>query len=346
MDAEKRQRALEEKPVVGISIGDINGIGPEVIIKSLQDQRILNHITPVIFGSTKVLSYYKKMLEIDDFHYSQVKEPNMISSRKINVVNCWSDMKEINVGEVRPEGGECALLSLDAAVEYLREGHIDALCTAPINKDNMQSDAFTFAGHTEYIAGQFGAQAYLMLMVSDGLRVGLVSAHTPLKEVYKEITRERVEMKLKVLIKSMSEDFGIDKPKIAVLGLNPHAGENGLLGSEEEEVIAPAVETLRNAGQLVFGPFASDGFFGTMQFKQFDAVLAMYHDQGLIPFKLLAFERGVNYTAGIPVVRTSPDHGTAYNLAGKNTASPESMREAIYLAADIARQRMANVEVA
>ncbi len=340
MDTGGNQTAQQiNKPVIGITLGDINGIGPEVVIKALSDPRVINHVTPVIFGSTKVLSYYKKVLEIDDFQYSQAKSPDMIHARRINVVNCWSDMVEINIGEETQEAGKCAFLALEKSMEYLKEGSIDALVTAPINKKNIQSDDFHFVGHTEYVASKFGVDESLMLMVAEELRVGLVSTHVPLKDVVKDITKEKVETKLKLLIKSLKTDFGIDKPKVAVLGLNPHAGEDGLLGQEERDIICPLIEESKNKGNLVFGPFPSDGFFGMLQHKKYDGILAMYHDQGLIPFKLLCFESGVNFTAGVPKVRTSPDHGTAYGIAGKNLADPSSIREAIYLASRIVNNR-------
>ena len=326
MDVTNR-KANPKKPIVGITIGDINGIGPEVIIKALSDSRILNHVTPVIFGSTKVLSFYRKMLKFEDFHYSQVKSINDMNPRKINVVNCWHDMAEINVGQVTNEAGNCAYLALREATNYLKEDKIDAIVTAPINKKNIQRDDFKFVGHTDFIAEELGAKDNLMLMVNDKLRIGVVTAHIPINEISQSLTQELVEKKLEIMIKTLKKDFGIDKPKVALLGLNPHAGEDGLLGKEEQEVIEPVIAKYKNKGNLVFGPFPSDGFFGTLQYQKYDGILAMYHDQGLIPFKMLGFESGVNYTAGIPKVRTSPDHGTAYSIAGKNTASPVSMRE-------------------
>jgi len=327
------------KPIVGITIGDINGIGPEVIIKALADPRILSHITPVVFGSTKVLSFYRKMLNIEDFNYSQIKSINELNPRKINVVNCWSEMVDIKVGSITNEAGDCAFLALRQAMDYLKEDKIDAIVTAPINKKNIQRDDFKFVGHTDFISEELGVKENLMLMVADDLRIGVVTAHIPIKEVSANLTKEAVEKKLKVFIKTLKNDFGIAKPKIALLGLNPHAGEEGLLGDEEIEIIEPVVKKFKEKGDLVFGPFPADGFFGTVQYKKFDGILAMYHDQGLIPFKMIGFENGVNFTAGIPKVRTSPDHGTAYNIAGKNEASPHSMREAIYLASNTVKIR-------
>lgn len=333
------QRGKTDKPIIGITIGDINGIGPEVIIKSLRDSRVMNHITPVVFGSTKVLSFYRKMLNIDDFHYSQLRSINDINPRKVNVVNCWPEMVEINVGQVTAEAGNCAYQALREAVNYLKDGKIDALVTAPINKKNIQRDDFHFVGHTDFITEELGAKDSLMLMVTDELRVGVVTAHIPLSEVSSSLTKEAIEGKLKILIKTLKNDFGITKPKLALLGLNPHAGEDGLLGKEEIEIIEPVVKDFKDKGHLVYGPFPADGFFASLDYQKYDGILAMYHDQGLIPFKMLGFENGVNFTAGISKVRTSPDHGTAYSLAGKDVADPQSMREAIYLASNTVKVR-------
>lgn len=327
------------KPIIGITIGDINGIGPEVIIKALRDNRVLDHITPVVFGSTKVLSFYRKLLNIEDFHYTQIKSMNELNPRKINVVNCWPDLVELNVGKVTAEGGNCAYLALREAVNYLKEDKIDALVTAPINKKNIQNEDFNFVGHTDFITQELGSKDSLMLMVTDEMRVGVVTAHIPLREVSEQLTKETLVNKVNIFIKTLKRDFGIAKPKLALLGLNPHAGEDGLLGNEEIEIISPVVNEFREKGQLVFGPFPADGFFGTLDFQKYDGILAMYHDQGLIPFKLMGFEKGVNFTAGISKVRTSPDHGTAYDLAGKDAANPQSMREAIYLASNTVKTR-------
>jgi 4-hydroxythreonine-4-phosphate dehydrogenase len=335
MQAEDQKQ--NNKPIIGITLGDINGIGPEVVIKALEDPRILSLFTPVIYGSTKVLSFYRKMFQMDDFQYSQSKPGTPLHPRRINVVNCWQEMIEIKAGQETAEGGKCALLALEQAMADLISGHIDALVTAPINKNNIQSEQFKFIGHTEYITKKFGVEHSLMMMVSEELKVGLVTDHMALKDVPGAITKGLIEKKLNVMIKALKEDFGLEKPRIAVLGLNPHAGEDGLLGDEEKNVIEPVLTEYRRKGHLVFGPYPSDGFFGALQHEKVDGILAMYHDQGLIPFKLLHFENGVNYTAGIPKVRTSPDHGTAYTIAGKNVANPESMREAMYMAANIVR---------
>ena len=326
------------KPTIGITLGDINGIGPEVVIKSLLDSRIINLITPVIYGSTKILSYYRKNLGIEDFNYSQVRD-NYFNHKKINVVNCWNEMAEIKIGTSTREGGDYAFKALERAVKDLKEGKINALVTGPINKNNIQSDQFNFPGQTEYITKESGRKDSLMMMVGESLKVGLVTTHLPIKDIPSQITNKNVSAKLKIFIDSLKNDYGITKPKIAVLGLNPHAGDDGLLGKEEQEIIKPVIEEFKNKGHLTYGPYPSDGFFGAAQYKNFDGILAMYHDQGLIAFKTLSFEIGVNYTAGLEVIRTSPDHGTAYNLAGKNLASEISMRSAIYLAKDICNVR-------
>ena len=337
MDKSKKGKS-SNKPVIGITLGDMNGIGPEVIIKSLLDSRILNIITPVIYGSTKVLSYYRKNLGTEDFNYSQVRD-NYFNHKKINVVNCWNETVEINTGASTKEAGSYAYKALEHGVKDLKEGKINAIVTGPINKNNIQSEQFKFAGHTEYITKESGKKDSLMMMVGEILKVGLVTTHLPLKDVPTQITTKNLSVKLKIFIDSLKNDFGISKPKIAILGLNPHAGDEGLLGKEEQEVIQPVIEEFKSKGHLTYGPYPSDGFFGAAQYKNFDGILAMYHDQGLIAFKTLSFELGVNYTAGLDIIRTSPDHGTAFNLAGKNLASEISMRSAIFLAKDICKVR-------
>ena len=327
-----------QKPRIGITLGDLNGIGPEVVIKALADNRLLAMITPVIYGSAKVISFYKKQLNIEEFNYTQVRNKGQYAPKSINVVNCWEDNLEISPGKASKESGKAAFIALKQACEELKEGLIDALVTAPIDKHSIHSDDFPFKGHTEYLTQFFGGES-LMFMVSDTLRVGLVTEHIPVREIASAVTKERIEAKLKVMDHSLRNDFGINKPRIAVLGLNPHAGDGGLIGLEDEQLIKPVVADQKNKGKLVYGPFASDGFFATGSHMKYDAVLAMYHDQGLLPFKTLAFEEGVNFTAGLPIVRTSPDHGTAYNLAGKNQANESSMREAVYRAADIFKSR-------
>lgn len=327
------------KPFIGISLGDINGIGPEIVIKTLADDRILDMLTPVIYGSTKVLSYYRKALQFSDFTYHSVSEGDHFHPEKVNVVNCWQEMMDITMGQETPVGGRAALLALQKAAEHLQKEAIEGIVTAPINKNNIQTDEFRFPGHTEFFTQTFGAKDSLMLLCSEGLRVGVVTGHIPLKEVSSQLTADKLRSKLAILEKTLRQDFGIGKPRIAVLGLNPHAGEGGLLGKEEQEIIEPVIQEVKEKGKLVFGPFPADGFFGTSQYKKFDGILAMYHDQGLIPFKTLAFESGVNYTAGLSIVRTSPDHGTAYDICGQNVASEQSMREALYMACDIIRRR-------
>jgi len=330
---------IESKPVIGITVGDVNGIGPEIIIKALRDSRILNHITPVIYGSTKTLAYYRKALKADDFNYSQVKESGKLNPKKVNVINCWEEMVEINPGEITKEAGNASYQALKKAVENLKNNLIEGLVTGPINKHNIQSEEFNFPGHTEYFTKAVEAKDSLMLLASDQLRVGVVTGHIPIKDVSTVIGKEKITSKLQILEDTLKTDFGISRPRIAVLGLNPHAGEGGLLGSEDDKIIRPVVNDFKNKGSLIFGPLPADGFFGQGDYKKFDGILAMYHDQGLIPFKTIAFHEGVNYTAGLPIVRTSPDHGTAYAIAGKNQASSDSMLKAIYMAMDICKNR-------
>jgi 4-hydroxythreonine-4-phosphate dehydrogenase len=334
----------QEKPRIGITLGDLNGIGPEVVIKALNDNRLLSIVTPVVYGSTRVLSYYRKLMELEEFNYSQVKSRGQFFPKSINVVNCWEDAIEINPGRPSKEAARAALLSLQKVVEEARDGVIDGFVTASIDKNTIYSEEFPFRGHTEYLTQAFKATESLMMMVGGDLRVALVTEHLPLKDVPAAITRERVELKIRLLELSLKQDFGISKPRIAVLGLNPHAGDEGLIGSEENQIIKPVISDLKNKGKLIFGPFPADGFFGVGSHVKYDGIVAMYHDQGLIPFKTLAFENGVNYTAGLPVVRTSPDHGTAYGIAGKNQADESSMREAIYLACDIIKSRVPQLE--
>lgn len=329
----------QQKPRIGITLGDLNGIGPEVVIKALADTRLLSIVTPVIYGSSRVISFYKKLLNIEEFNYTQVKTKGQLAYKSINVVNCWEDNIEINPGKATKEGGKAALVALKCACEELKEGHLDALVTAPLDKSLVHSEEFPFKGHTEYLTQFFGGSNSLMFMISESLRVGLVTEHVPLQQVTSLITKERIEGKLAVMENSLKKDFGISKPRIAVLGLNPHAGDNGLIGQEDEQILKPVVNEWRNKGKLVFGPFPADGLFGSAQYTKYDGILAMYHDQGLIPFKAIAFENGINFTAGLSVVRTSPDHGTAFGIAGKNQASEVSLREAIYRAGDIFRQR-------
>jgi 4-hydroxythreonine-4-phosphate dehydrogenase len=333
------QNRHHEKPRIGITIGDLNGVGPEVVIKALADHRILALITPVIYGSAKVIAFYKKLLNIEEFNYSQVKGKGQFAPKSINVVNCWEDNIDIIPGKASRESGKAAYTALKQACEDLKEGLLDGLVTAPVDKQTIHSEEFPFKGHTEFLTQFFGVPDSLMFMVSDTLRVGLVTDHVPLKDVAGLITKARIEGKLKIMEQSLRNDFGINKPRIAVLGLNPHAGDGGLIGQEDGDIIKAVVTEQRNKGKLVYGPLPADGFFGVSLYSKYDAVLAMYHDQGLIPFKSIAFENGVNYTAGLPVIRTSPDHGTAYSIAGKNQANELSLREAILKAGDIFKQR-------
>jgi 4-hydroxythreonine-4-phosphate dehydrogenase len=328
-------KTIDSKPRIGISIGDLNGIGPEIIIKALSDNRMVNLFTPVIYGSGRALSFYKKLMNNEEFNYAQVKTKGQWAPKQINVVNCWEDPIEINPGKASKETGRAALLALKRACEELKEGLIDALVTAPIDKHSIHGEEFPFKGHTEFLTSHFGATESLMLMVSDKLKVGLVTEHVAVKDIAQYITRERVESKLRLMETSLRRDFGISKPRMAVLGLNPHAGDGGLIGMEEEQVLKPLINDLKNKGKLVSGPLPADGFFASGQYSRFDGILAMYHDQGLVPFKSIAFENGVNFTAGLPVVRTSPDHGTAYSIAGKNMADDSSFREALFKACDV-----------
>ena len=326
-------------PRIGISLGDPNGVGPEIILKVLSDSRLLNLFTPVIYASTKVISYYKKKLNLDSFTFQPIKYASQASEKKVNILNCWQEAFEIKPGEITETGGKYAFLSLDRIAQDLKKQEIDGVVTAPINKHNIQNESFSFPGHTEFFTEMDGKKDSLMFLCSGDLRVGVVTGHVPLAQVPGKITAELLRSKINILKNTLHNDFNINKPRIAILGLNPHAGEDGLLGSEENEIIKPVIKEFKRKGELIVGPFPSDGFFGNGQFKQYDGVLAMYHDQGLIPFKTLAFESGVNYTAGLSIIRTSPDHGTAYGIAGKGVADPTSFREAVYLAIDVIKNR-------
>jgi len=331
----------EKKIKVGITQGDINGIGYEVIIKTLLDPRINELCIPIIYGSPKVAAYHRKALNISNFSMNHIKSAVEANPKRANIINCIKDDIRVDLGKPTRESGEAALIGLKHAIADLQDNLIDVLVTAPINKSTIHSEEFPFPGHTEYIEESFGEKGdSLMLMVGENLRIGVVTGHIPLAEVPAAIDKERVYSKIRIMEKTMVQDFRIRGPKIAMLGLNPHAGEEGLLGKEEEEIIIPAIKKAREEDNiLVFGPYPADGFFGAGDYKNFDAVLAMYHDQGLAPFKAMHFEEGVNFTAGLPVVRTSPAHGTAYHLAGKGEASPEPFRQALYLAVDIYRNR-------
>ncbi|MBI1226097.1 MAG: 4-hydroxythreonine-4-phosphate dehydrogenase PdxA [Bacteroidetes bacterium] len=327
------------KPVLGITAGDINGIGLEVILKALSHRRILNQCVPVIYASSKAVSYHKNIVQLDDLTFVGQRSAERLAHDKINVVNVWNDNVNITLGKPTDIGGTFAQQSLEAAVSDLKSGLIDALVTAPIHKKSMQLAGFEHVGHTEYITQEFNAADSLMLLAADRLRVGLATAHMPLKDVSNSITKEQLISKLRIFSEALRIDFGFERPNIAVLGLNPHAGEEGMLGDEEEKVIRPAIVECKKNGMMAYGPFPADGFFGSGQFNKFDGILAMYHDQGLIPFKALTFGSGVNYTAGLPIIRTSPDHGTAFDLAGKNEADSSSFLHAMFMALDVHRNR-------
>jgi len=328
------------KPVIGISVGDYNGIGPEVIIKTFSDTRMFDFVTPVVYGDGRIFSFYRKELKIQGFNYNQTKSIEKLRYGQLNIYNFDSSTINIQPGIASKDAGEFAINSLQKAVNDLKEGRIQALVTAPLNKDLVQAENFKFPGHTEYLTQQADAKESLMFLVAENLRIGVVTGHIPLSQVSERLTKERLTSKIEIMLQSLKKDFGIKKPRIAVLGLNPHAGENGLLGLEEKEIIDPVIEYFKNRGDLVLGSFPSDGFFGNGQFKNFDGILGMYHDQGLIPFKNMAFEEGVNYTAGLSFIRTSPDHGTAFNIAGKGIANEASFRSAVFLAIDIIKHRL------
>ena len=331
---------MSRKVIVGITQGDGNGIGYEVMIKALSDERILEMCTPVIYGSSKIFGFYKKQIhDIENINTNVVTSAKDVHHKRINIVNCLPENVFVEPGQATPESAKAAMTSLSRAVEDVKAGYIDVLVTAPINKRAMSSEGFGYTGHTEYLEKEFGVDEVAMIMVCDRLKVGVLTGHTALKDVPSQITVDKILSKLRLMKKSLQRDFGVDSPKIAVLGLNPHCGDGGLLGDEEQNVILPAVKAANEDGIMAFGPYSSDGFFGLANYSKFDAVLAMYHDQGLTPFKALAFEDGVNFTAGLPVVRTSPDHGTAYDMAGRDLADPRSMRSAIYAAIDIFNKR-------
>ncbi len=328
------------KLYVGISQGDSNGIGYEVIIKALADARVLDFFTPVVYGSSKLFGYYRKTVHnIDNLDVYAINSAREAKPKKINIVNCLPDNVFVEPGQSTPEAARNAIQALECAVEDLKRGDIDVLVTAPINKRAMNAEGFNYSGHTEYLEKQLGINEVLMFMVSERLKIGVVTGHIPLKQVSSSISTERILRKLRLMRDSLKRDFGVDEPKIAVLGLNPHCGDGGLLGDEERDIILPAVQQAQEEGILAYGPYSPDGYFGLGNYSRFDATLAMYHDQGLAPFKALAFSDGVNFTAGLPYVRTSPDHGTAYEMAGRDEADPQSMISSIYTAIDIYRNR-------
>ena len=334
-----QQQVKEKKLKVGITHGDFNGISYEVIIKALSDNRIFDMFTPVVYGLSKVLSYHRKNLNFNDFNYKVIHDAHQAVSQKVNILNLSDEEVKIEYGKSTSLAGKYAYDALEQAVNDLKENKIQLLVTAPLNKSNIQSDQFQFPGHTEYLADRFSSDSSLMLMVQDGIRIGTVTGHIPIKKVSETLSVDLILNKISTLQETLIQDFGISKPKIAVLGLNPHAGDKGVIGNEDQDIIMPALKQAKEEDKLVYGPFPADGFFGSDEYKKYDAILAMYHDQGLIPFKLLAFEGGVNYTAGLSIVRTSPAHGTAYDKAGKKISSSKPMREAIYLALDVYQNR-------
>jgi 4-hydroxythreonine-4-phosphate dehydrogenase len=333
----------QQRPVIGISIGDLNGIGTELAIKTFSDNRILEICTPILFASNKLINFYRKSIPDSAFNYQHIKDLTRPFHKQINLFNCWEEEVAINPGQLTDTGGLYAVKSLVAATGALKDKKIDGLVTAPIHKKNIQTPEFSFTGHTPYLRQAFGVKDVLMLMSSENFRVGLVTEHVPVSEIAAFITRETILSKLNIMKESLIRDFGIDKPRIAVLGLNPHAGDEGLIGREEEDIIKPAIKDAKH-NMMVFGPFSADAFFARNQQQKFDGVLAMYHDQGLIPFKSLAFGEGINFTAGLPAIRTSPDHGTAFDIAGKNKADTGSFLAAVYGCLDIVQKRREFVE--
>ena len=328
---------------VGISIGDPNGIGIEVILKIFEQKELFDFFTPVLYGNMKLISFQKRHLNLKT-SLSPYKKGGSLSASQINVVDVWTTAFETTFGKSTPEGGAQALKSLEAATKALKNGDVDVLVTAPIDKHNIQSDTFNFPGHTDYLANELGGKS-LMFMITEGLKVGLLTDHVPVSEVASLITPERIEEKVFLMMQSLQQDFGISKPKIGVLGVNPHSGDQGIIGSEDDQVLRPALKKIYEKGHLVLGPYAADSFFGAQTHTQFDAILAIYHDQGLIPFKTLSFGQGVNYTAGLSKIRTSPDHGTAFEIAGKGEAHTDSFKEALFTARNIYFERSANENI-
>jgi 4-hydroxythreonine-4-phosphate dehydrogenase len=327
------------KPIIGISCGDLNGIGIELILKAFTDNRILELCTPVVFASNKAINFYRKSVPEISLNYQSIKEYNRINQKQVNLFNCWEEEVAITPGQMTEVAGKYAVLSLQTAVAALKQNAIDGLVTAPIHKKNIQSAEFNFTGHTPYLKNMFGVPDVAMMLCSGNFRVALVTEHVPVSAIAAAITKEAILSKLKIIHQSLQKDFVIEKPKIAVLGLNPHAGDEGLIGNEEETIIKPAIREAKNNNMLVIGPYSADAFFARRNFERFDVVLAMYHDQGLIPFKTLAIGEGMNFTAGLPIVRTSPDHGVAFDIAGKNKADISSFMTAIFECIDIINRR-------
>ncbi|MBL7739095.1 MAG: 4-hydroxythreonine-4-phosphate dehydrogenase PdxA [Chitinophagaceae bacterium] len=327
------------KPVIGISCGDLNGIGIELIIKTFSDHRILELCTPVVFASNKAINFYRKSIHESNFNYQNTKDFTRLNHKQVNLFNCWEEEVVISPGQLTDVGGKYAVISLQSAVAALKQKQIDGLVTAPIHKKNIQSAEFSYTGHTPYLKNMFGVNDVVMMLCADNFRVALVTEHVPVSDIARHITKEAIVSKLVIMNKSLQKDFGIDKPRIAVLGLNPHAGDEGLVGTEEDTIIKPAIKEAKNSNILAVGPYSSDAFFARRQHERFDAVLAMYHDQGLIPFKALAIGEGVNFTAGLPAVRTSPDHGVAFDIAGKDKADTSSFIAAIFECIDVINRR-------
>jgi 4-hydroxythreonine-4-phosphate dehydrogenase len=335
---------MSKKIKIGVSVGDINGVGMEVIIKTFMDSRMMEICTPIVYGSAHLASSHRKVLGITDFSFHRIKNIKEVNYKKANLLECWKEEIELTLGQSVEAGGKYALLSLEQASQDLLDGNIDALVTAPINKDNIQSEEFNFPGHTEYLTDKFEGES-LMLMVSDNIKIGVATNHIPISKVANTLSADNIFSKLKILNRTLIQDFCMTNPRIAVLGLNPHAGDNGLIGKEEENIIIPAINNAKSVGVNAFGPYPADGFFGSANYKKFDAILAMYHDQGLIPFKSLSFGEGTNFTAGLNIIRTSPDHGVAYDIAGQNKAEESSFRQAIYNACDIYKNRTLSEEI-
>lgn len=327
------------RPVIGITVGDLNSIGTEIIIKTFTDNRMLELCTPVIFSSNKAVNFYRKLLNENNFNYQSIKDFSRLNPKQVSVFNCWEEEVQIMPGSLNETGGKYAARSLAVAIECLKDKQVEGLVTAPIHKKNIQSPDFSFTGHTPYLQHAFGSKDVLMFMTAENMRVGLLTEHVPVADIAKYVTKENILSKIMIMRDSLVKDFGIDNPRIAVLGLNPHAGDEGLIGDEEIKHITPAIRQAKHQGILCIGPYSADAFFAREMYRRFDGVLAMYHDQGLIPFKSLALGEGINYTAGLPIVRTSPDHGTAFDIAGKNTADESSFRQAIYTCIDIIGQR-------
>ena len=330
---------------VGITHGDMNGIGYEVILKTFSDPTLFEWCTPILYGSPKVAAYHRKALNLQT-NFSIVNSLDEVQDGRLNVLNCMDDELKVELSKPTPEAGKAALDALETALKDYRDGEIDVLVTAPINKHTIQSDTFHFPGHTEYIQERVGdGRKALMILLKNDFRVALVTGHVPVREIAQELTQELIMEKLAIFHRSLKQDFGIDSPRIAVFSLNPHAGDDGLLGTEEKEMIVPAMKAMAAKGVLSFGPYPADGFMGSGNYTHFDGILAMYHDQGLAPFKAMAMDEGVNFTAGLPIVRTSPAHGTAYDIAGQGVASEDSFRQAIYVAIDVFRNREREREI-